>query len=75
MTNTHAYALELDDRDPLKSFRNKFLIPKSGNRELIYFLGNSLGLQPVDAYRRKAGCYRPLAGVASAWRSVSTSSP
>ena len=46
MINTHAYALELDDRDPLRSFRQKFLIPKSGNRELIYFLGNSLGLQP-----------------------------
>lgn len=27
--------------------RNKFIIPKRNNKEQIYFLGNSLGLQPV----------------------------
>ncbi len=40
-------ALMLDEADSLKSFRNEFLIPKSNdNKELIYFCGNSLGLQP-----------------------------
>ena len=41
------FAKELDQKDPLKSFRNKFLIPKDkeGN-ELVYLCGNSLGLQP-----------------------------
>lgn len=41
------FARELDQKDPLKSFRNKFLIPKDkkGN-ELVYLCGNSLGLQP-----------------------------
>lgn len=37
----------LDSKDSLKGFREKFLIPKDkkGN-DLIYFAGNSLGLQP-----------------------------
>ena len=41
------FAKELDEKDPLKSFRNKFFIPKDkqGN-ELVYLCGNSLGLQP-----------------------------
>lgn len=41
------FAKDLDQKDPLKSFRNKFLIPKDkeGN-ELVYLCGNSLGLQP-----------------------------
>lgn len=48
MTNhlTREYAQQLDQRDPLKSFREKFFIPLHGNSESIYFCGNSLGLQP-----------------------------
>ncbi len=44
-----AYALELDAKDPLIDYRNKFHIPKdeSGN-EWIYLCGNSLGLQPKN---------------------------
>ncbi|MBS1518539.1 MAG: kynureninase [Bacteroidetes bacterium] len=40
-------AEELDQRDPLKHFRDKFYMPlhKDG-RETIYLAGNSLGLQP-----------------------------
>lgn len=40
------FALELDSADPLKSYRDKFYIPKVTGREVIYLAGNSLGLQP-----------------------------
>lgn len=40
-------ANELDQEDSLSSFRDKFHIPKNDQGEnLIYFCGNSLGLQP-----------------------------
>ncbi|WP_418510887.1 kynureninase [Corallibacter sp.] len=41
------FAKKLDQNDPLKTYRDKFLIPKDkdGN-EMIYLCGNSLGLQP-----------------------------
>ena len=42
-----SFAKELDQNDPLKSYRDKFHIPKDNNgNELIYLCGNSLGLQP-----------------------------
>ncbi len=42
-----SYASELDKSDPLASYRSKFFIPKQSNGEdVIYFAGNSLGLQP-----------------------------
>jgi kynureninase len=47
--NTLAFAETLDQQDPLKGFRAKFLIPKHDGRDAIYFCGNSLGLQPVTA--------------------------
>lgn len=41
------FASELDAQDSLKSFREKFYIPKQPNGEdVLYFTGNSLGLQP-----------------------------
>lgn len=40
------YALTLDRKDPLAKFRQAFLIPSREGVEQIYFLGNSLGLQP-----------------------------
>lgn len=41
------FARQLDAADPLASYRQKFHIPKDqqGN-DLVYFCGNSLGLQP-----------------------------
>jgi kynureninase len=48
-----SFAQELDSKDPLKSYRDKFYIPKKRSGEdVIYFAGNSLGLQPktVRAY-------------------------
>ena len=41
-----SYAKESDNNDSLKLFRNKFYIPYLNNKQAIYFLGNSLGLQP-----------------------------
>lgn len=42
-----SFAENLDIKDPLKQFRDKFLIPKQQNgNDVIYFAGNSLGLQP-----------------------------
>ena len=50
--NTLAYAQKLDAADPLKSFRNEFLFPQHNGQDVIYFCGNSLGLQPksVEKY-------------------------
>ena len=43
------FAIKKDQEDPLKSFRNKFLIPTNiQGEELIYLCGNSLGLQPKN---------------------------
>lgn len=44
--NTLQFAKKLDREDPLRSYRNKFLIPKINNKQSIYLIGNSLGLQP-----------------------------
>jgi kynureninase len=44
-----ALARKLDREDPLRSFRNKFMIPKIKGKPSIYLAGNSLGLQPKDA--------------------------
>ncbi len=47
---TRAFAEGLDQKDPLKSYRDKFYYPKEedGN-EVLYLCGNSLGLQPKTA--------------------------
>ncbi len=44
--NSFDYACSLDNIDPLKSFRAKFHQPKLKGKDVIYFTGNSLGLQP-----------------------------
>lgn len=44
------FAIALDAEDPLRQYRNQFLIPAAGDRkECIYLAGNSLGLQPRQA--------------------------
>ncbi len=44
---TKEFATKLDEQDSLKNFRDKFHIPKQSNGEdVLYFTGNSLGLQP-----------------------------
>jgi kynureninase len=49
MTQARTHALALDAADPLRPFRNEFLIPKHRDRDQVYFVGNSLGLQPRGA--------------------------
>lgn len=44
--NTLAFARNLDARDPLRPFREQFLFPQHEGRDVYYFCGNSLGLQP-----------------------------
>ena len=43
---TAAFAANLDATDELKDYRNRFHIPSTNGKSLIYFCGNSLGLQP-----------------------------
>jgi kynureninase len=59
--NSVSFARQLDEADPLRQFRQQFLIPPHGEAEAIYFLGNSLGLQPV---RTKAA----IEGVLGQWQ-------
>ena len=42
-----SFAKELDDKDVLKNYRKKFLLPQHHGHDVIYFTGNSLGLQPI----------------------------
>ena len=44
--DTLSFAQSLDQQDPLRSFRNTFHIPQLQGKDVIYFTGNSLGLQP-----------------------------
>ena len=46
--NTLKFAEELDEKDPLKKFRDRFHFPTFLNKKIIYFTGNSLGLQPIS---------------------------
>lgn len=43
------YAREMDDADTLSGYRNRFLFPKHKGKDVVYFCGNSLGLQPKGA--------------------------
>ena len=47
--NTKSFAQNIDEQNGLKHFRSQFHIPKHGEKESIYFTGNSLGLQPKKA--------------------------
>jgi kynureninase len=44
------FATAMDEHDPLRTFRNRFLFPKGADgSECIYLCGHSLGLQPRTA--------------------------
>ena len=47
--NNLEFARQLDNKDPLKSFRDKFHFPNFHEKKILYFTGNSLGLQPKKA--------------------------
>lgn len=44
--NTVEFTRQLDSTDELRSFRDRFLIPQHEGKDAVYFIGNSLGLQP-----------------------------
>lgn len=44
--NTREFARGLDAKDALRSYRDEFIFPKVDGKQVIYFVGNSLGLQP-----------------------------
>lgn len=43
---TPEFARQLDNEDPLKHYREAFHFPQVEGKDVIYFTGNSLGLQP-----------------------------
>jgi kynureninase len=47
--NSSEFALKLDREDPLASFRDAFIFPQHEGSNVLYFCGNSLGLQPYKA--------------------------
>lgn len=49
MQNTLSYAQEQDSKDELASFRDRFYHPEIHGKQVLYFTGNSLGLQPKSA--------------------------
>jgi kynureninase len=44
--NTLEFAKQLDLQDPLHKYQDEFIFPKVQGKKVIYFTGNSLGLQP-----------------------------
>jgi len=46
--NSLSFAKRLDRLDPMGSFRKKFILPLHKGKPSVYFVGNSLGLQPRD---------------------------
>jgi kynureninase len=46
MQNTREYAQQLDAEDKISHYRDEFLFPEVNGKQVIYFTGNSLGLQP-----------------------------
>jgi kynureninase len=47
--NTLEFAKIMDQNDPLKEFRKQFHFPNFHEKNIRYFTGNSLGLQPIKA--------------------------
>ena len=67
MQNTISFAKQLDEQDTLKDFRNRFIIPEANGKQRIYFLGNSLGLQPKSAKKY-------IEGIMDDWASLGVES-
>jgi len=49
--NTLAFAQKMDAEDEIRKYRNEFHFPKMNGKEVIYFTGNSLGLQPKTSQK------------------------
>jgi kynureninase len=46
MNNALNWAREQDEADELKHFRDEFYFPQHAGKDVLYYTGNSLGLQP-----------------------------
>ncbi len=44
--NTPVFATQMDENDELKIYRQQFYFPQHNYEDVVYFTGNSLGLQP-----------------------------
>lgn len=44
--NSREFAKQLDAQDELAAYKNEFIFPQHNGKNVIYFTGNSLGLQP-----------------------------
>lgn len=47
--NSLEFARKLDNQDDLRTYRDQFVFPQHKGKNVIYFTGNSLGLQPKSA--------------------------
>lgn len=47
--STREFALQQDANDPMSKLRDRFHIPQHEGEDVMYFTGNSLGLQPKTA--------------------------
>jgi kynureninase len=59
-----SYAQQMDATDPLAPFKEQFYFPKNEDKNVIYFCGNSLGLQPKNvaaAIETELASWRELA--------------
>ena len=45
------FAIAMDERDPLREYRERFFFPTTANGDGVYLCGHSLGLQPKTAAR------------------------
>lgn len=59
--NTLQFAKQLDKQDPLRAWRKEFFFPKHKDKEVIYFTGNSLGLQPKNSEKYLKGVLKDWA--------------
>ena len=50
--NTLEFAQNADDQDSLKQYRDEFFFPQHNGENVIYFTGNSLGLQPKSVINK-----------------------
>ena len=46
LQNTLNFAQQLDQQDVLRKYKQEFIFPQHNGNDVIYFTGNSLGLQP-----------------------------
>jgi kynureninase len=56
---SQSFAANMDVNDPLAPFKSQFHFPKHDGNDVIYFCGNSLGLQPKNV----AAAIAPIHGL------------